>query len=152
MEPVGGISECPPSSAFVPTATLLTLFDVDAAEQSHFLLPRSGLPKSVLHWLVQVCGMNDQGNLRQAREHTEALILQEGGKRLPQDCRFFAEAGECQLEGETWRCLLRYLVTFHARRRRILLSAWRRSDTSGAWQRLVTAQKPCDGINSHAMG
>ncbi|WP_255140163.1 hypothetical protein [Synechococcus sp. Lug-A] len=136
----------------MPTATLLTLFDVDAAEQSHFLLPRSGLPKSVLHWLVQACGLNDQENHRQAREHTEDLILQEGGKRLPQDCRLFAEAGACQLEGETWRCLLRYLVTFHARRRRILVSAWRRPDTGSAWQRLVTAQKPHDEINSHAMG
>ncbi|MCP9886125.1 hypothetical protein KBY97_13480 [Synechococcus sp. ATX 2A4] len=130
----------------MPTATLLTLFDVDAAEQSHFLLPRSGLPKSVLHWLVQVCGVNDQEHHRQAREHTEVLILQEGGKRLAQDCCLFVEAGGCQLEGETWRCLLRYLVTFHARRRRILVSAWRRPDTSSAWQRLLMAQQPHDGM------
>lgn len=130
----------------MPTATLLTLFDVDAAEQSHFLLPRSGLPKSVRRWLVQVCCVANQEHHRQAREHTEALILQEGGKGLSQDCRLFVDEGVCQLEGETWRCLLRYLVTFHARRHRILVSAWLRPDTSSAWQRLLTAQKPHDDM------
>ena len=102
-------------------AALLTLLAVDTGEQHHFLLPESATPEQLEPWLLQsLQEIRAEGRPTSLEDLTQGL-LHGGGKPLAD-----IEAG---------RALLRYLITVHPERQRVLVSSWCRPDDCSPWVR-----------------
>jgi hypothetical protein len=100
---------------------LLTVLWIEPPEQRHFLIRDSGTPLQFRRWLRQLLAALDPSFQALSPTHLQILIAELNGSPIPLPAQ--EQSG------------YRYLLTIAVKRRRILLSAWRRHGPAG-WRRL----------------
>ncbi len=103
-------------------AAVLTVLWIDSAEQRHYLIPAFSSP------------LLFRRSLKRRLAGRKRLI----GAPSPDDVEFLISGLNGTQISTPFQTLssYRYLLTFAEKRRRVLLSGWRREGSSGAWQRL----------------
>lgn len=108
----------------MPQDAVLTVLWIELCEQRHFLITGSGSPMQFRRWLSRLQAAQDSLISAASPDAAEALILTQGLHEMPTPC----------LDDE--RPSYRYLLTIGMKRRRVLLSAWRRQGIAGGWRRV----------------
>jgi hypothetical protein len=117
----GGTGRRPPDLQAMPQDALLTVVWIESAEQRHFLLKGCGSPFHFRRWLGQLHPALDLSICAVTPAQHQTLISELNGTPIPFPSH--PPSG------------YRYLPTIAVKRRRVLLSAWRRQ-RPGGWQRL----------------